>query len=135
MLNHKTPTAAPLTSASRSLVHKSLLSFSRYFFPSVSKIYSADTVTESLLLARAVCETSPGSIRHPEGRSWLVAEGGEAVRWEAIGDDHGAPDQLGNLRVMGTIRGGRMSANRLVHVPGHGDFQVAEVRSIRIYAC
>lgn len=37
--------------------------------------------------------------------------------------------ELGTLRVTGTVRGGRLSANRLVHIPGYGDFTVAEVRS------
>jgi pre-rRNA-processing protein TSR1 len=109
-------------------VHKSLLSFTRYFFPSVAKIHSADTPNESLLLTRALCEGAPSSIHHPEGRSWLVAEGSDSVSWESVGDDNGSPEQLGVLRVIGTVRGASMSANRLVHIPGHGDYQLDAVR-------
>jgi pre-rRNA-processing protein TSR1 len=31
------------------------------------------------------------------------------------------------LEVVGTVRGGCLSADRLVHIPGSGDFQVAQV--------
>lgn len=114
----------------KSLVHKSLLSFSRYFFPSVNKIFSADTANEAILLGRALCETSPAFIHHPDGRAWLVAEA-EPV-WTAsaggtVNEGEQSVVEPGTLRVTGTVRGGRLSANRLVHLPGHGDFQIAEV--------
>lgn len=112
-------------------MHKSLLSFSRYFFPSVDKIFSADNANDAILLGRALCETSPAFINHPDGRAWLVAE--EEPEWTASADtsNHGEQPVVepGSLRVTGTVRGGRLSANRLVHLPGYGDFQIAEVRS------
>lgn len=123
------PESTPLVAASKSLVHKSLLSFSRYFFPSVAKIYSADTANEAILLGRALCETSPAFIHHPDGRAWLVAE--EESIWEASAQedlDEKHDSEAGTLRVTGTVRGGRLSANRLVHIPGHGDYQITEVR-------
>lgn len=97
----------------------------RYFFPAVEKIYSADAPNEALLAARHLCETTPATIRDPDGRSWLLAEGADNLAWEANSSD----ESTGTLRVVGTVRGGKMSANRLVHLPGHGDFQVAEVRT------
>ncbi|KAL1408410.1 ribosome biogenesis protein tsr1 [Vanrija albida] len=121
------PLETPLTPSTRSLVHKSLLSFSRYFFPSVDKIHSADTPAESLLLARALCEASPSNINHPEGRAFVVAEGDSGVHWEAYPNDDGSQTHQGLLRITGTVRGGRLSANRLVHIPGHGDFQVSQI--------
>lgn len=128
----KAPASNPLTPASRSLVQKSLLSFSRYFFPDVEKIFCADTPSESLILARSLCESLPATIHHADGRSWIVAEGDAAVAWEPTGHDNDSPEQLGLLRVVGTVRGSSMSANRLVHLPGFGDYQVAEVRTCSI---
>lgn len=104
-------------------MHKSLLSFSRYFFPSVGKIYSTDTANEAILLGRALCETTPAFIHHPDARAWLIAE--EEPMWSPTLED--GTTESGTLRVTGTVRGGRLSANRLVHLPGYGDFQVAEV--------
>ncbi|CAK9780704.1 DUF663-domain-containing protein [Cutaneotrichosporon oleaginosum] len=123
------PEMSPLAGSAKSLVHKSLLSFSRYFFPSVNKIFSADTANEAILLGRALCETSPAFIHHPDGRAWLVAE--EQPVWSAVGSTVTGGDQPvvepGLLRVTGTVRGGRLSANRLVHLPGYGDFQIQEI--------
>lgn len=99
----------------------------RYFFPSVSKIFSADSANDALIVARHLCESPPAFIRHPEGRSWLLAEGGDNMSWQGDDGQDSTPDALGTLRVVGTVRGGKLSANRLVHLPGHGDFQVEEV--------
>ena len=49
--------------------------------------------------------------------SW-IADGGEG--------------ENGRLEVVGTVRGGCLSADRLVHLPGHGDFQLESVRSERL---
>lgn len=100
----------------------------KYFFPTVSKIYSTETPNDALLVARHLCEVLPASVRDAEGRSWLVAEGDESITWEANDESALSDNCEGTLRVTGTVRGGRMSARRLVHIPGHGDFQVAEVR-------
>lgn len=43
---------------------------------------------------------------------------GESAEW----DD-------GTLKVTGVVRGGRLSANRLVHLPNFGDYQVTQVRA------
>jgi len=110
--------------STKQLIHKSLLSFTRYFFPSVSKIYSSDSVNEAALLARTLCEGTPGGTRRDDCRAYLAAEGSSSVRWTANEDD----GDHGRLEVVGTIRGGAFSADRLVHLPGHGDFQVDSVR-------
>lgn len=86
----------------------------------MSKIYSADSPTEAALLARAVCEAVPGGSRD-DARAYIVAEGSGSVRWIPTSDEKGT------LEVVGTVRGGSLSANRLVHIPGHGDFQVDSI--------
>lgn len=89
-------------------------------------MYSNDNANDASLLARAICEVQPSNIEHPEGRSWLVGEGKNCVAWEPS-ESSTEPGDLGTLFVTGTVRGGRMSADRLVHIPGYGDFQVEKV--------
>lgn len=60
-----------------------------------------------------------------EVRGYVVAEGSDGVRWEAVAGEEGK----GRLEVIGTVRGGRLSADRLVHIPGKGDFQIEQVGS------
>lgn len=66
------------------------------------------------------------------GRPWVLAE---EVSW-AMNTNSDVPiipsdggQKLGCLHVTGVIRGAPLSANRLVHLPGHGDFQVERVVS------
>ena len=116
------PEDQPVTPSTKQLIHKSLLSFTRYFFPSVEKVYSSDTPNEAALLARALCEAAPKTSRSDDGRAYLVAEG--EVDWEA---NTAESSEMGRLRVTGTVRGGHFSADRLVHLPGYGDYQVESV--------
>lgn len=53
---------------------------------------------------------------------------GEAVRFDAVVGSGDAGENKGTLVVRGTVRGGRLSADRLVHIPAWGDFQVDKVR-------
>lgn len=118
------PADEPITPQTRTGIHKSLLSFSRYFFPSIEKVFSADTPNESALLARALCEATPKTSRD-DGRAYVVAEGSEGVRWIA-----GEEGSEGRLEITGTVRGGCLSADRLVHIPGEGDFQIEQVSAL-----
>jgi pre-rRNA-processing protein TSR1 len=89
------------------------------------KIHSTDTFAEAALLARAVCEAAPTGGKD-DGRGYLVAEGTGGVTWsEAEGSSAGR----GRMEVVGTVRGGCLSADRLVHIPGKGDFQIESVGS------
>ncbi|KAI5454393.1 ribosome biogenesis protein tsr1 [Naganishia albida] len=107
-------------------------------------------------LARALCEGVPALAqqasttttaaaaaaadkgRGRDGRAWLVAEEhdmrqGESrdatapsVFWQADPASSGE-EHKGTLYVTGTIRGGRLSADRLVHIPGWGDYAVDRI--------
>ncbi|WVR04426.1 hypothetical protein IAU60_001428 [Kwoniella sp. DSM 27419] len=121
------PASNPIKPDTRQLIHKSLLSFTKYFFPAVEKIYSSDTPNESALLARALCEAAPGGTRSDEGRAYILAEGSDAVRWTSTGSQGEDGEERGRLEIVGSVRGGALSADRLVHIPGKGDFQVETV--------
>ncbi|KAI8458654.1 hypothetical protein BY996DRAFT_6410749 [Phakopsora pachyrhizi] len=101
---------------------ESLTSFLRYFFPEtllLNHIISVEASQEISAAVRSMLTkvplTSSGG-RKPswrEGRARLV---GLQVTWEG---EH--------LKVSGHVRGGRFSADRLVHVPFWGDYKVAKI--------
>ena len=101
---------------------KSLLSFVKYFVPSQSRIFnfmpSALSNSEALNLLRAMCEGLPAEVKWRKGRGWILAEHTEFQEGSS---------GKGTLRVTGVIRGSSMTADRLVHIPGCGDFQISQV--------
>ncbi|KIL56928.1 hypothetical protein M378DRAFT_172293 [Amanita muscaria Koide BX008] len=109
------PQDSVVDAKTRSGVLKSLLSFMRYFVPSQSRIFDLYASPDRLNALRALAEGKPGDVRWREGRTWIL---GESVSWEG-----------GTLKVTGTVRGSSLSANRLVHLPNYGDFQVCKIES------
>ncbi|KAG8690296.1 hypothetical protein FRC11_012547 [Ceratobasidium sp. 423] len=99
-------------------VQKSLLSFVQYFVPTQNRVFDLKTESDARNAARALCEgiprTGTASASWRDGRAWIVAEN---VDWE----------ESGELRVTGIVRGTALSANRLVHIPSLGDFQISKV--------
>ncbi|CAE6434306.1 unnamed protein product [Rhizoctonia solani] len=99
-------------------VQKSLLSFVQYFVPTQNRVFDLTTESDARNAARALCEgvprTGPASASWRDGRSWMVAED---VDWE----------ENGELKVTGIIRGSAFTANRLVHIPALGDFQISKI--------
>lgn len=106
---------------------KSLHSFLTYFFPALPKVYATATRNDAAVCVRALCEGLPKGVSWREGRAWLVQEG--PLGWVE------GQDGKGNLVVKGFVRGGRLSTERLVHLPNVGDFQVDKVRSWRPRFC
>lgn len=96
---------------------KSLLSFLQYFSPEQARVYDLNAVSDQLGALRVLCEGKPRDVRWREGRAWILGEG---VAWAD-----------GTLAVTGVIRGAQLSADRLVHLPNFGDFQISKVRPDR----
>ncbi|OAV90620.1 hypothetical protein PTTG_05027 [Puccinia triticina 1-1 BBBD Race 1] len=101
---------------------ESLTSFLRYFFPEsllLNRLVSADKPEEILVAIRSILAKLPNRaanglpIGWREGRGRLVAE---KIDWED-----------GTLKITGHVRGGRFSANRLVHLPFFGDYRVSTI--------
>lgn len=105
---------------------KSLLSFVQYFSPSQTRVYDLDTagLGDGLQALRALCEGRPAEVRWREGRTWLLAEN---LKWEK-GENDVEESELGTMEVTGVVRGAPLNANRLVHLNGFGDFQIAKVK-------
>lgn len=99
---------------SRPRILKSLLSFIQYFVPNQTRIFDLHVGSDRLYALRALSEGKPTGIRWKEGRSWIL---GESIEW----DD-------GSLKVTGVIRGTSLSANRLLHLPNFGDYQILKAR-------
>ena len=108
------PSTSSLDQKSRTAILKSLLSFMQYFDPSQGRVYDLSSPSDSLSALRSLSEGRPGEVRWRSGRTWIV---GESAQWED-----------GTLKVTGIVRGSRLSANRLVHLPNFGDYQVTKVR-------
>lgn len=94
-------------------IMKSLLSFVQYFVPSQNRVFDLQTPADRLNALRALSEGKPSDVRWRDGRSYLLSEHTEWTN--------------GVLKVTGVVRGASLSANRLVHLPNFGDFQVDKV--------
>lgn len=99
-------------------VRKSLGSFVQYFFPDCRKVHILDEASDRGVLVRTLATSAPKRVAWRDFRSWLVAEDAEYV---PSGDSHGT------LKVEGWIRGVPLSANRLVHIPDFGDYEVDRI--------
>ncbi|KAJ7451817.1 ribosome biogenesis protein tsr1 [Mycena galericulata] len=104
-----------LDAKARPGVLKSLLSFIQYFVPSQTRVFDLHAAADRLNALRALAEGKPTDVRWREGRAWLL---GESAEWED-----------GTLKVTGVVRGAPLSANRLVHLPNYGDFQISKIMS------
>ena len=113
------PHDSVLDAKARPGILKSLLSFMQYFVPSQARIYDLHVNPDRLNALRALAEGKPANVRWREGRTWIL---GESVSW-----------QDGLLKVTGVVRGNSLSANRLIHLPNYGDFQIARVGSPLFY--
>ncbi|KAJ1725090.1 ribosome biogenesis protein tsr1 [Coemansia erecta] len=98
-------------------VRKSLQSFTEHFFPDAAKPHCVETPAEALAVLRMVATQVPRAIKWRDTRAYVVAEKVEFERADA-------QTGRGLLAVTGVVRGAGLSANRLVHVPGFGDFQI-----------
>ena len=108
-----------LDQKSRTRVLKSLLSFVQYFVPGQTRVYDIHSSSDRLNALRSLCEGKPNDARWRENRSYVL---GEEVAWSE-----------GVLRVTGYVRGSQLSPDRLVHIPGHGDYQIQCVSAISTF--
>ncbi|KAL4893157.1 hypothetical protein BDV59DRAFT_32697 [Aspergillus ambiguus] len=103
----------------RPQVVASLKSFINHFFPSVEKVLSADSRQECSNAIRSLCTATPKGIRWRDDRSWMLVEN---VQWPESN-----ADVVDDVVLTGIVRSRGLKADRLVHVPGWGDFQVDSI--------
>ncbi|KAL4938940.1 hypothetical protein BDV06DRAFT_45725 [Aspergillus oleicola] len=103
----------------RPQVAGSLKSFLNHFFPSVDKVLSVDSRQECSNAIRSLCTATPKGIRWRDDRSWMLIEN---VAWP-----ESTADEVDDVVLTGVVRGKGLKADRLVHVPGWGDFQIGSI--------
>ena len=95
-------------------VKKSLLSFTNHFAPEVSKVYCVqDNVSEARSLVRTLVEPTLKGVGWREERARVLVESLDSSG--------------GVLALTGFVRGANLSADRLLHIPSVGDFQIANI--------
>ncbi|CAK9437412.1 uncharacterized protein LODBEIA_P17900 [Lodderomyces beijingensis] len=97
-------------------VKQSLQSFFNHFFPAEDKLYMLESDSENSNCLRYLCQKFPQSVTWRDSRSWLVADTLTATE--------------DGIVVEGVCRGTGFNVNRLVHIPGFGDFQVDKIEKI-----
>ncbi|KAJ5129429.1 uncharacterized protein N7515_005468 [Penicillium bovifimosum] len=103
----------------RPQVASSLKSFINHFFPSIEKVMSLDSRQESSNLIRSICTASPKGIRWRDDRSWMFVEN---VKWPESN-----LEVVDGVVITGVVRGKGLKADRIVHLPGWGDFQIDSI--------
>ncbi|KAI8049241.1 hypothetical protein BDF22DRAFT_700154 [Syncephalis plumigaleata] len=106
----------------RNDIKKSLTSFIGYFFPDQDRILSADNDAEAQVVMRSLTGQLPKPIHWRESHPYLLADQVEF-------NPHPNNPSVGSLKVIGFARGARFSANRLVHLQNHGNFQIEQILS------
>lgn len=101
-------------------IRKSLTMFIEDRFPGEQKIYSVGVATDCINSLRYLTAQRPKPVIWRDRHAYLL---GEKVEFE--GGEMGG--ETGTLKVTGYVRGNYLSANRLVHLQGHGDFQIKKV--------
>ncbi|GAE00117.1 conserved hypothetical protein [Paecilomyces variotii No. 5] len=97
----------------------SLKSYITHFFPGIEKVLSLDSRQESSNIVRSLCTATPKGIRWRDERSWLLVE---SVKWPESN-----AEAVDDVVLTGVVRGKGLKADRVVHVPGWGDFQVDSI--------
>ncbi|KAJ2850147.1 ribosome biogenesis protein tsr1, partial [Coemansia brasiliensis] len=109
----------------RNDVRKSLQSFIGHFFPDAEKVFSSDSTTDLLALLRMLTSQVPKSIKWRDTRPYMLAENAEFV-------PSSEDPQVGHLALTGYLRGANLSANRLIHIPSYGDFQIEQIDNVPV---
>ncbi|XP_074621651.1 pre-rRNA-processing protein TSR1 homolog [Acropora palmata] len=91
------------------------------WFPK-DKIYGLDTPQDALVALRLISNQQQRVIYFRDKRPHMLAE---HVTYEPNNEVTDVP--RGTLKVSGFVRGTTMSVNRLVHLPGCGDFQLSQI--------
>ncbi|KAE8145977.1 DUF663-domain-containing protein [Aspergillus avenaceus] len=110
----------------RPQVVSSLKSFINHFFPSVEKVLSIDSRQECSNAIRSLCTATPKGIRWRDERSWMLIEN---VNWPET-----SSEVVDDVVVTGVVRGKGLKADRLVHIPGWGDFQINSITAAPLAA-
>ncbi|KAK5086439.1 ribosome biogenesis protein tsr1 [Lithohypha guttulata] len=94
-----------------------------HYFPDPDKLVVLDNKNDCALLMRKICTQSTKGIRWRDARSWMLIEN---TQWSVPK----ASTETANVILSGLTRGKSLNPDRLVHVPGWGEYQVAKITQI-----
>ncbi|XP_069801789.1 pre-rRNA-processing protein TSR1 homolog [Dendropsophus ebraccatus] len=87
-----------------------------------AKLFHLDTAQEAALLLRQISTQKQRHLAFRDRRSYMLAH---RVDFQPS-DESGL---VGTLKVSGYVRGQELNVNRLIHIVGHGDFQMMQIDS------
>ena len=99
-------------------IKQSLQSFFKHFFPAEDKLYALELDSDNANCLRYICQKFPQLVTWRDSRGWLIAD--------KLYSDEGYE----GIVIEGTCRGAGFNVNRLVHIPGYGDFQVDKIEKL-----
>lgn len=100
-------------------LQKKLRKITEKRFPE-AKLFPLNTEQESVLLLHHLTTQKQRHLAFRDRRAYLLAD--------AVGFVPGSDSALvGTLKVSGYVRGRSLNVNSLVHIVGHGDFQMSQV--------
>lgn len=106
-------------------IRQSLQSFFTHFFPAEEKLFALENETECANCLRVISQKFPALISWRDSRAYMVADSAQWLQ---------TSPESGYVVVEGTVRGVGFDPNRLVHLPGHGDFQLERIESVARHA-
>jgi pre-rRNA-processing protein TSR1 len=91
------------------------------YFPTLEKVYSTSNTSDCANLVRSLCTAATKGIRWRDERSWMLVE---EVDWETPASS--STEQM-PVTVTGVVRGKSLNPDRIVHVPGWGDYRIGHI--------
>ncbi|XP_065064178.1 pre-rRNA-processing protein TSR1 homolog [Rhopilema esculentum] len=95
------------------------------WFPD-EKLYALDSEMEASILLRHIANQKQRPVFYRDCRPFLLAE---KVEFATHQNEDGQQSPLGTLKVTGYIRGHQLDVNKLIHIPGFGDFQMLQIEA------
>ncbi|XP_056611916.1 pre-rRNA-processing protein TSR1 homolog [Triplophysa dalaica] len=92
-----------------------------------ARLFPVDTEQDATLLLRHLSAQKQRRLAFRSRRSHLLAQKATYIPNTSQNGTGGLATGLGTLCVSGYIRGCPMKVNRLVHITGHGDFQLSQI--------
>lgn len=114
---------ATIADKKKSEVKKNLTKMLETWLPD-EKPYALDSDMDGSLLLRHIANQKQRSVFYRENRPHIVAD---KVEFVPSFDEEGNEKSVGTLKLTGFIRGQPLDVNKLVHLPGFGDFQMEQI--------
>lgn len=103
-------------------IRQSLDSYFNHFFPADDKLYALENKNEAVNCLRNISQKLPKSVNWRDSRGYMVAN---EASWHPVDGDNN-----GYIVVEGIARGAGFNSDRLVHINGHGDFQLERIEQV-----